>query len=110
MVHQSASLWIASIKFVGDRVLFIKDDVAVIAAIYISYDGGMEPNMMGVKSSSGIDPLLQTILFFFSSLTHSYLMLSSYLSDMSLPARIHESSNTCLTCNSRMFTLLFTTI
>jgi hypothetical protein len=37
------------------------------------------------------------LLFFFDWHIHA-LCLSSYLSDTSLPARIHESPNTCLTC------------
>jgi hypothetical protein len=56
MVCQSASSQIASIKLVSNRVLSIKDNIAVIAAIYISYNGGMGPKMMDIKSSSGIDP------------------------------------------------------
>jgi hypothetical protein len=49
MVRLLASSRIASIKSFGDRVLSSRDDVAVIAAMYVLYDGGIEPKMMDVN-------------------------------------------------------------
>jgi hypothetical protein len=44
--------------------------------------------------------MLRTILFFFSSLTNMFKPHAFHITyqDTSLPARIHESPNTCLTC------------
>ena len=46
----------ASIKLVGDKVLSSREDVAVIAAMYGSYDCGMDPKTIDVKSSSFMEP------------------------------------------------------
>ena len=49
----------ASIKFVGARVWLSREDVAVIVAIYVSYDCGIDPRIIEVKFSSDIVPPIE---------------------------------------------------
>ena len=55
IAFRSASSPVASMRLVGDSELPSKVDVADMAEIKVSYERGIEPRMIEVKSSSLID-------------------------------------------------------